>query len=414
MTSEIGSGTVGKRMDKAGRVDSRSARVRVVLIAILVLLLLLLVGLGYFISKVVTPVGAPGGAADLPLGLQWVRSIYGYGPAEGQQFRRPIDVAIGPDGSIWATDPQRVRVLGFNPDGSYRTLVHTGPTASGKGKMAGPEGLAVGADGLIYIADAANNKIMVFTPQGGFLREWPVPGPLVLAVRDGRVYAGCLSGVAVFTTEGRLLSLWGKRGMGPEEFDTVHGIAIGADGTVYLSDTNNRRVKAYKPDGTLLWIWPKSRTTALRSGVAPKADSENPLQVPAGMTIDGQGRLVLVDSFSFDAVVLRPGKTGAILVGRYGSHGQKDGFFIYPTGIAYDSARDWFAVSDTNNDRIQVVRLPGTASPGLAAAVRRSLLDVSPWCAVPLGLLIAGVLLVVLRRRARNRVENVAPEVPAS
>src|SRR5580698_9716947 len=32
----------------------------------------------------------------------------------------------------------------------------------------------------------------------------------------------------------------------------------------------------------------------------------------------------------------------------------------YPTGIAYDKTRDWFAVADTSNNRVQIIRLPGT------------------------------------------------------
>jgi len=393
------------------RKGSAASRMRTVLIAVLVILFVILLGLGYFIVRVVTPVGAPTASKDLPTGLEWVRSIYGYGPAQTQQFRRPVDVAIAPDGSIWATDPQRNRVLGFNPDGSFKGLIHTGPSAKGAGKMGAPEGVAVGEDGNVYVADSVNDKVMVFTQQNVFVREFEVPSPLDLDVRNGRVVVGSGPGVSVHTTDGRLLSVWGRFGTGPEEFNTVHGVAIAANGTVYVSDTNNVRIKAYKPDGTLLWVWPRSRTTAAPTGVAPR-EGTTPVTLPAGMTFDGQGRLVVADPFAFELVVLNVSETTATVAARYGSFGQKDGYFVYPTGVSYDPARDWFAVADTTNDRVQIVRLPGTAVPGVAAAARRTLTGVSPWCAVPVLLLLLAVIVAFMRRRGRTVAPRLEDEPP--
>jgi sugar lactone lactonase YvrE len=383
--------------------DARPERTRVVLVAILIVLVLMLLALGYFTMTVVTPTGTPRGAAELPAGLQWVRSIYGFGQGEGDQFRRPVDVAVAPDGSMWGTDPQRSRVLGFNPNGSFKSLIHTGPASSDARKLGQPEGVTVGDDGLVYVVDGSSQKIMVFSQTNQFVREWSVPSPLVIAVRNGRAVVGCVPGVAVFTTDGKLLSVWGRAGYGPEEFLTAHGVAIADDGTVYVSDTNNLRIKAYKPDGTLLWVFPKDRTKATPPGVRGQETSATPLLLPTGMTLDGRGRLVLTDAFSFDLVVIEPRKDGASIVGRYGDFGTRDGFFAYPTGVSYDRERDWFVVADTGNDRLQIVRLPGSAAPGLGAAVRRAASGLSPWCALPVILLLLALVIALLRRRAAGR-----------
>jgi sugar lactone lactonase YvrE len=220
-------------------------------------------------------------------------------------------------------------------------------------------------------------------------------------VRGDRVVVTSNPGVSVFTTSGKLLSVWGNMGNGPEQFMTPHGAAIADDGTVYVCDSMNLRIKAYKPDGTLLWIWPKERSVAAKTGLQPKSGSL-PLQVPTGLTLDGRGRIVIADAFSFDLVVLQPSKTGATLVGRYGAFGQADGQFVYPSGLTYDPVRDWFVVADTGNDRLQVVRIPGSAAPGLLAAARRATADISPWCLVPLGLLVLAAVLYVMRRRMRD------------
>lgn len=377
-------------------------RTRLALIVILGLLVLLLAGMTYALLMVLTPLGAPGatGGTQTTKGLTWVRSIYGWGGTEAQQFRGPSDVAVAPDGTIWGTDPQRARVLGFNPDGTFKGMIMRGAAgAVGPGRLMRPEGVGTDDEGNVYIADYGGNKVAVYTPQNTLIREVEVPTPLDVVVTRDRMYVSAVSGVAVFTRDGKFLNLWGKRGNGPEEFDTARGIAVGDDGTVYVVDTNNARVKAYKPDGSLLWIWPSDRDTAKRPGATNK--TKTVLQLPSGTTMDGRGRLVFVDPFQFAILILDPaGAEKSKISSAFGAQGSRDGAFTYPTGIAYDPGRDWFVVADTNNDRLQIVRLEGTAANPVLPAVAR--LFAGPWwlCAIPLALFLLAVTLVVLRQVA--------------
>lgn len=385
------------------QVQARPDRTRVALIAILALLLALLAGMTYTLFTVLTPLGAPGGAgAALPTGMSWVRSIYGWGPAEDQEFKGPTDVAIAPDGTIWGTDPQRARILGFNPDGSYKSMIMRGPAGVGQGRISRPEGVGTDNEGNVYIADFGANKVSVFRPDNTFVREWEVPLPLDVAVTADKVFVSSLYGVAVFTRDGQNVSLWGKRGTGKDEFDGPRGIAVGPDGTVFVADTNNARLKAYKQDGTLLWIWPSDRETAKRPGAGNQLKTL--LQLPGSMTIDGQGHVVFIDPFMFQMVVVDPAKPEKDrMVGSYGEQGTKDGFFAYPTGLAYDATRDWFVVADTNNDRLQVVRVPGTAVNPITPAVSRAF--AGPWwlCGIPLALLVLAAVVLAMRARAASR-----------
>jgi len=41
-------------------------------------------------------------------------------------------------------------------------------------------------------------------------------------------------------------------GPGTTQFNTVHGIAISADGTVYVADRANNRIQSFRPDGTFI------------------------------------------------------------------------------------------------------------------------------------------------------------------
>jgi sugar lactone lactonase YvrE len=382
--------------------DDRARRTRIALIAILIVLALLLAGLVAFVVAIVQPAGRPKGATELPSGLEWVKSIYGFGPNLADQLLAPTGTFVAPDGTIYGTDPQRARVLAFNPDGTFKTLLHTGPASGDPGRLHRPMTVGTDAAGDVYVCDYQNARIMVFSPAGRLLREWDVPAPTGVCVSGSRVYVTTVYGVATFSSDGKLLSTWGKRGRGPEQFDNPHGIAVGADGTVYVTDTLNARLKAYAQDGSLLWVWPADRAQAKPSGIRPGPDA-GPLQVPTGAVIDGQGRLVIMDAFAFQILVFRVDRKGAKLVARYGDAGQTDGFFMYPSDIGYDPGRDWFVVADTSNNRLQIVRIPGSASNALLAGIRRALTD-TPWlCWLPLLLLLLAGVLVAARSRARAR-----------
>jgi DNA-binding beta-propeller fold protein YncE len=382
--------------------DRRSRTTRMALVAMLVVLLLLLVGLMAFVVNIVTPAGSRKAQTSAPAGLTWVRSIYGYGRTADQLLKTPVDVAIGSGGRIWVTDPDRARIFGFNPDGSYATLIHRGPAGPGAGRIQRTEGIGTDEDGNLYVCDYGNEKVLVFGPDGTFVREWSVPLPTDVAVRGGRVVVSSIPGVSVFTTTGTLMSVWGKRGRGPDEFDAAHGVALAADGTAYIADTQNQRVKAYDKDGKLLWIWPVSKTQSPMPGLIPTG-SPDTVQMPTSVALDGNGRLIVVDAFGFDLVVLNVTTKAATLVARYGDYGEQDGFFNYPTGIAYDADRDWIAVADTFNNRVQILQIPGTTNNAALAALRRSTSGPWAYCAVPLGLLVLAALAALWVRRARRR-----------
>ncbi len=114
--------------------------------------------------------------------------------------------------------------------------------------------------------------------------------------------------------------------------------------------------------------------------------------------------MVFADAFAFAIYVVDVEEQS--IVAAYGEQGEADGLFNYPTGIAYDPDRDWFAVADTANGRVQIVRIPGSGGSPLAAARRMNV----PWAvwAVPLTVLaLAGV--VAATRRHKTPAPGVDP-----
>ncbi|MCE5191293.1 MAG: NHL repeat-containing protein [Actinomycetia bacterium] len=386
-------------------VDTR--RTRTVLALLLVILILLLVGVGYFLVRSARPAGAPT-ADTLPAGITWVRSLYAWGPSPEQMLNTPTAVDIGPDGTIWTLASKRY-IVGYSPSGQVRKVISPA-VGQQPGQVTSLEGIAVGDDGAIYVTDFGNNAVDVFSPAGAFLRSWGVQLPQVVDVKGNTVAIAATNGIGLFDTQGVLVAKWGSRGSKQDQVDVPHGIVIGDDGNIYVADTQNRRVKAYDQGGRLLWTNADPSTVGKNlmstEGTAPVINGvSQAMQLPCGLTQDGAGRLLMVDAFTFDVIVLDPAKKG-LITARFGEQGVQDGQFTYPTGVAYDKDRDTVIVADTSNNRLQVIRIPGTGG----SAVRRtlkSLTDTPIWlCAVPLMLLLVALMLGL---RGRNREHTEAP-----
>lgn len=385
-----------------------NSRRRRILAAVLILLILALGVAGYFVTVMAKPAGAPK-ASLTPDGVEWIRSIYAWGKTPQTMLNNPVDAAVAPDGTIW-TVSDKTTLVGFNANGTPKKVVAF--TRGGKeGTVNSLEGMDVGPDGLIYLADYGNSKIVVVDENGRIQREIGVELPIEVAVNGDRIAVAAASGVAVLETDGTLIAKWGARGNRAGEFDLPHGIAWGADGNIYVSDTNNKRLKVYSPAGRPRWIYPKDRAFAKRTGLstsaAPKGEKASGLQIPAGMTVDSAGRVVLVDPFEFRAISIDA--SGKKLGEGWGDYGRRDGMFAYPTGISYDKSRDYYVVADTANNRLQIVRFPGSGGNAVAGDLRRAF-DGPIWLfALPFLFLLAALLIPFLRRRRRERAEQQRP-----
>ncbi|MDZ4180977.1 MAG: NHL repeat-containing protein, partial [Coriobacteriia bacterium] len=208
------------------------------------------------------------------------------------------------------------------------------------------------------------------------------------------------------------LHVIGSKGQEDWQFDYVHGVAIAEDGTIYVSDSFNNRLSAYDPEGNRLWIvktgTPTNRADMVDGRLAVVDESEldigaeDALQLPLGLTLDGAGRIVVVDMFECTLAVFD--SSDGSFIARYGDVGANDGQFFYPQSVSYDAGRDWFLVADSLNNRVQVVRIPDSAGDGdLAAAVRRALTGPLRACFLPLLLLLIALVVWVSSRAVRRK-----------
>jgi len=340
-------------------------RTRWVLTLVVILLVALLAVLVALFASLLRPVGLPSGApAPKPDAMEWVRSLYGYGPSAAEQLLSPSSVAVAPNGDVYVTDPTRSRVLIFSADGTPKGELKSETPSIQMGSFLRPEALDIAENGDIFIADSQAKKVIVFNRDKEFVREYPVDQMARgVYTADNKVYVLDVGKIIVFEVDGKRISAFGSRGKLPGQIDAYQGI-VAKNGTIYIADSYNKRIQAFDESGTLLWAKPETAASSTQTGSAG-------WDLPQDLAFNGKGELVVVDAFTFDLTVVDP-KTGAR--GKsYGTFGRADGEFYYPTSVAYDERRDWFVVADTQNNRVQIVRLPGSAAVPVQASVWRIL-----------------------------------------
>jgi streptogramin lyase len=153
---------------------------------------------------------------------------------EGDFTYRTHGITVASDGTVWCTDDGNHTVRRFTPEGKLLMTLGTPDTAAdtgydGKDYMTitkpadafnRPTNLAIGPKGDLYVSDGYGNcRVHRFAPTGERKRSWGIPGT------------------------------------GPGQFYLPHGIAVAADGRVFVCDRENDRIQIFSPEGEYLSEW---------------------------------------------------------------------------------------------------------------------------------------------------------------
>jgi RHS repeat-associated protein/uncharacterized repeat protein (TIGR01451 family) len=238
---------------------------------------------------------------------------------------------VGPDGSLYMADYWGHRVRRVAPDGTMSTVAGTGTGGFGgdggpatQAQLLYPSDVAVGPDGSLYIADSANQRVRRVGPEGtittvagtgtaGFVGDG---GPATLARLchpaaisvgpDGSMYIAddCNHRVRRMGPEGTISTVagmgpgpGGAGGFGgdggPATLALLHSprkVAVGPGGSLYIADQNNHRVRRVGPEGTI--------TTVAGTGTQGSAGEGGPpslaqLSVPMDVDVGPDGSLYI-------------------------------------------------------------------------------------------------------------------------
>ena len=158
-------------------------------------------------------------------------------------FLFPHGATVDRDGNLWVTDARGEngkghQVFKFNSDGRVlMTLGKAGVSGSGPDLFYEPTDVVVAPGGDIFVTDShrngKNNRVVKFSSDGKFIKEW------------------------------------GKKGSGPGELSEPHTIAMDSRGRLFVGDRENNRIQIFDQDGKYMAEW---RQFGRPSGIAITRD----------------------------------------------------------------------------------------------------------------------------------------------
>ncbi len=175
--------------------------------------------------------------------------------------------------------------------------------------MNAPRSLAFAKDGTVYVADSRNHRVLHLDTQGNVLDEWGT----------------FADGADIPVADGTLNEPW--------------GIAVGPDGSVYVTDTWNHRIEKFSAAGKFITAW----------GFFGQGETADAFYGPRGLAVDAHGRVYVTDTGNKRIVVF---DSNGNFITQFGSQGFDAGQFDEPVGIAIDKNGTVY-VADTWNQRVQ-------------------------------------------------------------
>jgi len=166
-----------------------------------------------------------------------------HAPRWAEPFNHPTAAARAPDGGLWVTDGYgNARLHRFEPDGAYAFGV--GELGDTPGSFRCPHSLAVAADGRVVVADRDNDRLQIFAPNGALLAvRGGFARPMAVAI-DAHGWLWVTDQVPSL----HRLDLEGnERSRAPPAANTPHGLALAADGTVFLVEMNPPSLVRMRP-----------------------------------------------------------------------------------------------------------------------------------------------------------------------
>jgi hypothetical protein len=191
------------------------------------------------------------------------------GTGTAARFSSPIGVAVDASGSVYVGDAGNNAIRKITPGGVVTTLaglVGTSGTNDGVGEAARfyfPEQVAVDGSNYVYVADAGNFGIRKVAPDG---------------------------------TVTTLAGLCGKSGSNDgtnstARFNNPFGLAVDSASNLYVGDSGNQLIRKITPEGVVTTIGGLAGT----SGSSDGSGSEARFNSPEGVAVDANGFVYVTD-----------------------------------------------------------------------------------------------------------------------
>lgn len=270
--------------------------------------------------------GTPGDTGSYSVTTLAGTGSYGFtnGPGSTAQFSDPYGVATDVSGNVYVADADNNAIRKITPAGIVSTVAGDGTRGFKNGTGASaefdfPHALVVDSTGNIYVADTFNQMIRKITPAG------------VVSTFAGDGTAGFTNGTGMTA-----------------EFNAPSGITIDRYGNLFVSDSNNQRIRKITPEGVVSTL----NLTVLLSG-------------PQGIAVNASGDLYVVESGK--GLIRKITSEGIVTIiagtepGGFADGQGTAALFFVPEGIAIDPSGNLY-IGDLGNDRIRKITPSGYVS----------------------------------------------------
>ena len=259
---------------------------------------------------------------------------------KGLQY--PVDVATSKHGQVVVSDRNAHCIVLFNSN--LKRVWAVGSQGSASDQFNNPNGVAITDDNCIVVADSLNHRLQVLSMEAHFLKSVRKPGslpfdypigvavhsggyilvsefhgkriqvlrkdfsffqvipfnvsvstngivPYCIAEHQGVIYVTdyCNSQIIKMSPSGVVLAKFGGKGANEGQLCRPVGLAIDAEGFVYVCERKNHRISVFTKDGKFFRCF--------------AAKSESGMNSPRGLAVDNTGKLYACDSFNKRVVI---------------------------------------------------------------------------------------------------------------
>ena len=307
------------------------------------------------------------------------------GDVTSAQFSHPFGVSLDTEGNVYVADYGNHLIRKVTSEGLVSTLAgSTGGFRDGVGRSAqfhGPSGVAVDTEGNVYVADESDNLIRKVTSEGlvstlagrrwglrddaGTAAQFHDPFDVALDA-EGNVYVADLNNhrIRKITPEGLVSSLAGstrgfRDGSGRSaQFNGPSGVAVDAEGNVYVTDLVNHRIRKITPEGLVSTL--AGSTQGFRDGAGTSAQFNG----PSGVAVDAEGNVYVADQLNHRIRKITPEGLVSTFAGStrgFGDGAGRSAQFNGPSGVEVDAEGNVY-VADENNSLIRKITPEGEVS----------------------------------------------------